>query len=184
MTLRFEGTALVIRDGSNNIRFDSDEGLFHGTNWLTGSFSLNSYSATTTNVSGTQTYPGLADTTTDAAITSCDPGCTHVFGFMRATRSGGDIPAYMNGVWKDASGTQIEGWSSLDTRDSPLPADAGTYRFYMGSMTLQTFYVSGGVLRFKERVILRAHNAPNNSSVVLNRPAVTIEYQLLAGYFL
>ena len=47
---------------------------------------------------------------------------------------------------------------------------ANDWHYNMGSISLMTFYVSGGNLRFKERIILRADNA--------------VAYRLLAGYFL
>lgn len=184
MTLRFEGGALVMRKADGTIKFNTNEGLFHGTNWFASQFGLPAYVARTSNVGGEQTFPNLVDTSTDAEIQVCDPGCTHVFGFMRATRSGGQVASHMNGVWKDASGTQVDGWSSLDNRTNPTAGDAGTFRHYMGSMTLHTFYVSGARLRFKERIMMRASTAPSGSTVELHRPAVTVEYQLLTGYFL
>ncbi len=183
MTLRFESGALVIRRPTDNvIRFNSNEGLFHGTNYYASSFSLPAYSA----IQSSTGAVALIDTATDTAIAACAQGATHVFGFLRSLWPGGaSVNGGIDGIWRDASGTQIDSWLGLDNRASPTAADQATFNFYMGCMSLETFYVTAGLLRFRERIVMRASNVrPGGPNLVVTRPAITIEYRLLAGYFL
>lgn len=180
MTVYFSGGALKIAKPDGTIRFDSNQGLFHGTNYLASSFGLGSYEAITTYSGGSQLLTSLVDTSTDDIVAAVDAGATHCIGFMRTAWPSGS-PEF-DGIWRDASGTHVDSWDSLDVRSSP---DANDWHYYMGSISLMTFYVSGGNLRFKERIILRADNAvPSGPPERITRPAITVHYRILAGYFL
>lgn len=180
MTVYFSGGALKIAKPDGTIKFDSNQGLFHGTNYLAGSFAVASYEAITTHSGGLQLLTSLVDATTDVVVSAVDAGATHCIGFMRTAWPSGS-PEF-DGIWRDASGTQVDSWDSLDVRASP---DANDWHYNMGSISLMTFYVSGGTLRFRERIILRADNAvPGGSAERITRPALTVHYRILAGYFL
>ena len=183
MTLRFEGGALVLRRPTDNtVRFNSNEGLFNGTNYLNGAFGLPSYSATSTETG----IASLVDTANDFAVSSVAAGSTHVFGFLRTVWSGGGGTAGgLDGIWRDASGSHIDSWLGLDNRATPTAADQATFFFYMGCMSIMTFYVSAGTLRFRERIVLRASTVrPGGPPLTVTRPALTLSYRLLTGYFL
>lgn len=179
MTVYFSAGALKIARPDGTIRFDSNEGLFHGTNYVAGSFVLSSYQARTTESAGTQLLTALVDTTTDQVVSAVDAGASYCVGFMRTAWPSGS-PEF-DGIWRDASGTHVDSWDALDVRAAP---DANDWNYYMGAISLMTFYVSGGNLRFKERIILRADNAVPGTTEILTRPAVTVHYRILAGYFL
>jgi hypothetical protein len=185
MTLYFSGGALKIAKPDGTIKFDSDDGLFHGTDIVNdttyGTIALSSYQAQTTNTSGTMTYPALVDAQTDQLVASVSASATHLVGFMRTAWSSGS-PEF-DGIWRDASGTQIDSWDGLNTSAAPGVSDPD-YHFYMGSMSLLTFYVTGGQLRFRERIVLRADNPPTGRTNTQTRPAITVYYRLLAGFFL
>lgn len=189
MTVRFEGGALIVRRPTDNaVRFNSNEGLFHGTNYYSGTASLGSYSAVSGNVGGEATSPSLVNATTNNDLGAAASGATHVFGFMRSNgNTGGGVNAGNDGLWRDASGTQVESWLYCDNRapSAITSGDQHTFMTHMGCMSLLTFYVSGGRLYLKERIVMRASNVPvGGANFTLTRPAITIDYRLLAGYFL
>lgn len=193
VTVRFESGALVVRRPTDNtVRFNSNEGLFHGTDYYNssslGAVSLPAYSARTRNSSGTVTFPQLVDTATD--------------GHCRGGRGGNArLRFHENRVARRRLGQcrhrrhlarrlrhADRAWQSLDNRANPTAGDVATFNFYLGCLSLLTFYVSGGRLLLKERIVMRASNPQTTSGtvdLVVTRPAITIgEYRLLAGFFL
>ena len=186
MTLAFSGGNLIVSGNSGEKLLNTAEGLFHATDFVSnathGLVSLSAGSASTTYSGGAQLRTVL-DRTTDVLVASISTSATHCLGFMKATWSGSPAP---NGdLWFDASGTSIDTFDAQCILDPRPTTDAQHSRHYMTAIALQTFYVTGGQLRFNERLILRASTAnPTIPTFVTSRPAVTIEYRLLCGFFI
>lgn len=190
MTLSFSGGNLILTGNSGEKLLDTSEGLFHATNFATdtvdGVVTFSSATATTTYSGGLQ-LRSLVERTTDTAVKNVESSATHCLGFMKVSWSGSSSP---NGdIWFDASGTSVDTFDSQCTID---PRPSGGFlsglensRTYMTAIGLHTFYISGGQLRCKERLILRASTA--NSTVTswsTTRPQATIQYRILCGFFL
>jgi len=186
MTLAFDGAALKIRRADGTVKFNSDEGLFHVTQQFSNvggvAISLPVLSKTTTYNSGLQTNT-VADQTTEVVIGATDPNANYLLGFIRPVWSSfpQDHPLSTN-PWRDASGTHIEMTAQVDLRN-PRP-DSFHYVNGIGTLSIMTFLVSGQQLIFRERICMRASNAQTGATNTITRPAVTVEYRILVGYFL
>lgn len=161
--------AIVFRDTSGNIIFDSSEKLFQATSRHTGTKVVGSWTASYNAGSGT-----ITDVNTDTAhsLATINADCDTVVGAFKVSIASGSQGVAGVG-WFNASGSYVHYF------DSSIPA-----RTVCQSMAAFTFRASGGSLFLHERVVLRAYvglGAPTNS---LTLQQITFDYNLYVGSFI
>lgn len=190
MTLRWQGGALQLTRPDGTVIFNSDEQLFHGTDYLTGSFSFDAQEVYMTGPEN-GSYVNTTDTT---VLKPVHPNATHLVGFFRrvwgptSTRNGTSTVFVENTstwgeLWKEISGTHIFSTAPLDNTRTRT-ADQPVMYYFIGSIFTGTFTIENSSMVFKRRLIMRASTTPSTASYrYVYQPSVTITYRALAGFF-
>ena len=177
MTLKFESGALVIRDGSNALKFSSDENLFTITNFVDsrvvgqGLFPQRSQGATATAAAYT-------NETNNYFIANVNPAANIVFGMAQFVPSSGGTDSTTNGsLWQQANGTIVYTWWSTGEQASGI---GRTDRRFASALGLATFFITNGQLLLRQRLVLRAWAGPSTAVV----PEFTVNFRLYCGTFI
>lgn len=120
------------------------------------------------------------DTTTDTTIATVNSNCTHVLGMMQVNvtdSSGTNTGEVSAGIWRQCNGTNYHSHIAWGT-DVAFP----TERRVTGNIALYTFFVSSGVLKLRERFLLRSMVA-NTTGLTVTQRAISIEFRLWCGFF-
>lgn len=181
MTMRWQGGALVLTNPAGATVFNSDEGLFHCDAVFTGTLSLAAWEVYSQYVGGEQ-VGSVVDSDQVTVIAAVNANCTHVIGSIRTEWAGS--PHELDGWWRDISGSHIEAWAAIDTTLNPTTSTPRVNQ-HMGSMELHTFFIEGSQLKFRQQIKAREKTAPTNipGTLVRSRPAVTVHYRLMTGFF-
>ena len=157
---------IVIKDTNGATRFDTDDGLFHITNQLSGSVGV----ANVTGGGGS----GLRDLTSTVSLGVCHADCTHVIGALKFT-----LNNYAAGMAFDRWHTFLGG-SALWVMDGE-PGFGGAIGdnsgFGIRQMSFYTFRVTGGEVFLD----LRLHIANTTFSYTII--SHTIEFKIKTGLF-
>lgn len=170
--LSWSGENLVITDGAGVVRFDTSEGLFTATDFVS-SVAVGPV-VVPTNVTSTSSFSGVyINKTTDFTIASVHPAATTVWGMYQSVRTGaGDLTDIADGLWRTATGT---GYGALDAVSAGSDPQANVI---LSTLVLYTFFVSAGVLKMRERIVMRAAIGST-----IRMPESTINFRLWVGLF-
>jgi len=170
--LSISGGNITIRDTDGTIVFNTDERLFCATNSVSGSVSLNGYTATEP-FSGTSTRPNV-----DAlySLASINAAADTVRGSFYVTTGDGTGSVTARG-WFNAGGTYVHQFVGTGVGATP------NNNAVVSCIAAYTFLASGGVLYLHERVYMRAADRNSIGSNSVTFPAVGIQYNLLCGTF-
>lgn len=160
--------AIVLRNTSGNIIFDSSEKLFQATSQHTGTKVCGSWTAS---YDGAGNFTDV-NTDTTHSLATINANCDTVVGAFKVSVSSGSQGVSGLG-WYAAGGTYVHF----------LDESGGGSRSIAQCMAGFTFRATGGSLVLHERVILRAIGgvgAPANS---ITLQQTTFEYNLYVGSF-
>lgn len=173
--LELSGNRIRLRHTDGRIALDTDEKLFQITDYLAGTHTAPSRTATFTNPGATQTPINIdLDTTLGAINAHADT----IVGVFKVTTSD-TRPGLQNKGWFNAGGTYVYGLDSISSA-----ASAGSVREYVSGTRAFTFFAQGGFLKINERSV--AVSQPRFTSpvtVTSTWPAITFDYRLYAGSF-
>ncbi len=168
---------MVITDGSGNTRFDSNEKLFVITDFISGTVTASSHTATLSASSRGVITDNVADTSSNYTLASCNAYANTIRGAFYMTTS--DARGLSVAGWFNASGSYVHMWEGGGGVIS-----AFTDNVRLSCVTSYTFFVSGGVVYLNERVRMSSAYAPTppySTSVTVAAP--TFQYKLFAGTF-
>lgn len=166
--LSVSGGAIVFRDTSGNIVFDSSEKLFQATSQHTGTQVVGNWTASFDNPTATFTD---VNTDTTHALATINSACDTVIGAFKVSVASGSAGVAAAG-WFNASGSYVHYF------DSSIPA-----RTICQSMAAFTFRAAGGSLFLHERVVLRAAGGLGTPSNSITLQQITFDYNLYVGSF-
>ncbi len=168
---------ILIRDEDEHIMFDTDEGLFAGTDFISGTKVMPQRQATWS--SGTNfSNINVDDTYT---LGSINPNADVVVGSFFVSTGAFTILGKKFGAsdqgWFAAGGTYVH---LMLGGNSPSFGDA---TWHCDNKAAYTFLAGGGLLQLNERVGLRAavSFSPVNTTITL--PPVTFQYKIFCGIF-
>jgi hypothetical protein len=170
--MSFEATPgrMLVKDGSHVV-LDTDEELFHGTDFKTGSRSIPERSATTVG-STVNAHNGTYTHTLSSVNSDADT----VLGSFRITTNTGQGVADLG--WFSAGGTYIHYYDATTFFGQPSGTKNRVNRAHMF-----TFTAGGGSLKLNERVLISADAVGEGITTTLRIFAMTIEYKLYVGTF-
>ena len=150
----------------------TNEKLFIITDYLSGSVTGSSFSASCSNVDLTVT-----DTTNNYTLASCNSFANTIRGAFKMSTT--DARGISISGWFNASGTYVHMWEGGGGVISALTSNVRLSR-----ASAYTFMVSSGSVILRERCFMTA-NYTNNSSVTSTASvaAPTFQYKLFAGTF-
>ena len=162
---------ILVKDGSHVV-MDTDEELFHGTDFVTGSITIPQRVAID-HSDGSQTNINSLFT---HSLGSVNSNANTVMGAFQITTATGQGVANLG--WFSVGGTYVHYYSGLSFFNQPL----GTNN-RMGSAQTFTFRATSGGLFLDERIVLQASGSPQGTTNTLTVFAITIQYKLYAGLF-
>jgi len=177
------GGHLIITDESGHVRFNTAEGLFTCTDFVssadTGPVILPQFT-----IESTWLDAGWRNTDTDYPITNVHPSATTVFGMVRAQKVGsGDTQEPMNMAWRQATGTHMVSYQTCGVWVDGSITNA-LYNQILAGFVLATFVVRGGILYLNERVLMRFYRPyDSNRKFYLTRPPIQVDFRLYVGLF-
>lgn len=179
MTARFEGSRFVIRDGSGNVKFDTDEQIFTVTDFV-DSRVVGPVAVASRSVTATSTSAAYTNTTDTYTIATVNPAASIVFGMLQIDTSGAIEDAFAtNGNWRQVNGTHMYTHNAVGEQVSGI---GRTTRRFCSSLGLMTFYISGGQLLLKDRFIGRAW-APTSGTWTTVVPSFSVNFRIYCGTF-
>lgn len=172
MAFRATAGRITITDADGHLTFDSNEKLFNGTNFVSGTLVIPQRQAT---FNAGNDADNFLNFTQDWPLAAVNSAADTVLGSFRVSTA---TPQGVAGLgWFCASGSYVHYWGAVGsaTRDSEY--------WWNDSRVVYTFIASGGQLILRERVFLRSQGfiGEINSSVTVL--AVTLDYKLYVGTF-
>lgn len=173
MAFRASNARILVTDADDQrIVFDSDEGLFSATDFISGQVTTPERVATYNGNNGTAN-PVNVDI--DHPLASVNPAADIVVGGFKVTTSTARGLAGLG--WFNGNGTYMHYVSES------APATRPGENWNVGSMAAYTFRCDGGSLVLNERVALRAQTTTSPVVVTHTLLAVTFDYKLFCGRF-
>src|SRR5262245_21153972 len=172
MAFRATAGRITVTDTDGHLTFDSNEKLFNGTNFVTGTLVIPQRQATFDGASDTAVN---IDTTIDHGLASINAAADTVLGSFRASAATNQGVANLG--WFCASGTYVHYWGA---NGHPSRTDE---HWWLDNRVTYTFIASGGVLRLRERIWLRSQTLSTNLNTSITVFGVTLDYKLYVGTF-
>lgn len=181
MTLKFESGALVIRDGAGNVKFSTDEKLFTVTDFV-DSRVVGPVSYDAVVARGTINAAPYTNTTTDKRITNVNAAADIVFGMLQIVASSSSTDNSQNsGLWSQVNGTNVYSiWAMGEQAGGVARTDCR----FLSTLGLFTFYITGGQLFLRNRLVHRAWAPLTDINVTNTVPAFTVNFRLYCGTFI
>ena len=175
MSFQLSTDRIIISDTDGHIVFDTNEKLFNGTNFVSGSIERPSRQATWRHDPGETGVAHDVNINTDVTLASIHASANAVVGSFKVSASDGKG---VHGLgWFAATGTYVHYWSGQAIQGES-PGD----HHYSRNRAAYSFFASGGNLRLNERVTLGADHITNaDTSITLS--AITFEFKLYCGTF-
>jgi len=167
--LTIDGGKIEVRNAAGDIRFTTDEPMFHVTNTINSSINITFPFNPATNP-----YIRIQSYTRE----SVNPAATHVFGVLQT--SGDSYGRLPGGTWFDAGGTYVhrQHWWTNNANG------AFDRAVTMQHLIHYTFRVSGGVLFLDEDARFAPYSTNGlQSQLPVSLSSFTITYKLKIGLF-
>tara|TARA_R110000868_G_scaffold270726_2_gene530175 strand:+ start:12804 stop:13364 length:561 start_codon:yes stop_codon:yes gene_type:complete len=185
MPITITSDRIQLKNSSGTIKFDTNEDLYHATNFVSGSFSLSAVTASATSFGRTN----IDQTNTHTLATGINSSATHVLGLYKGswtvTSSFAGTLALANASWKNANATGVDMiFRHLCHHSTANPGQTSASPQTFQGFSLYTFYISGTSLLCKERIVLQSYTASTGSTAyTITRGAGTIDYRIYCGLF-
>jgi len=173
MAFRASAARILVTDAADQrVVFDSDEGLFSATDFVSGQITTPQRVATYNGSNGNETFQ---DVDIDYVLADINPSADTVVGAFKVTTSS---PVGLAGLgWFNGNGTYVH---YMDAEGSPLRTGEN---WWQRSIAAYTFRCSGGLLVLNERVVLRAQSTTSSLTITHTLLPVTFDYKLFCGRF-
>ena len=173
MAFRASNARILVTDASDTrVVFDSDEGLFSATDFVSGQVTTPERVATYNGNNGNETF---VDIDIDHPLASVNPAADVVVGAFKVTTT---TPVGLAGLgWYQGNGTYVH---YVDAEAQPLRLGEN---WWQRSIAAYTFRCSGGLLVLNERVVLRAQATTASVTITHTLLPVTFDYKLFCGRF-
>mgnify|MGYP001167230849 CR=1 FL=1 len=177
------GGHLIITDEVGNVRFNTAEGLFTVTDFVSSAV-VGPVILPTFTIQSNWLDAGFRNTDTDYFIADVHPQATTVFGMIRTQKQGsGDTHDPMNLAWRQATGTHMVSYQTCGVWVDGSISNVLDNEINAG-FVLATFFVNGGKLYLKERVLMRFYRPyDDRRQFFLTRPAIQVDFRLYVGLF-
>ena len=170
MAFRASNARILVTDAADSrIVFDSDEGLFSATDFVSGQVTVPQRVATYSDDEDNRLNINI-----DHPIASVNPAADVVVGGFKVTTT---TRQGLHGLgWFNGNGTYVHYIDALGAVTRP------TENWHMTSIATYTFRCEGGSLVLNERVILQAPFT-SGGTTTLTLFAITFDYKLFCGRF-
>ncbi len=173
MTLQATSNSIVITDIDGSVVFDTNEGLFQATNFVTGTIVI---PQRTSQYSTSNSFDSIIDQYT-ALSSSINVNCDTVIGAFSIS-TGGIYPGVSGSGWFNASGSYVHA-----IRHRGFSQQEAFHR-NIGGMAVYTFEVANGTLNFHEQTTwLRPIPPFSGVTVQYIVNQTTMDYKLYCGSF-
>jgi len=186
MPITITSDRIILKDNLGVTKFDTNEGLFVCTNFKAGSIELEAVSANATSFNRSN-----VDTTNNHLVaTGVSTSATHILGLYRSNWSvsanweaGVSAQQVGGGRWRSCNATAIDMIVKHSSSHQAGAPTASQPNYWQG-FTLYTFYLSGGNIYCKERIMLQSWVASSGSTnYTLTKNAGTLDFRLYVGLF-
>lgn len=176
MAFRAGAGRIVVTDATDLVTvFDSDEGLFSATDFVTGQVTTPARQAFFNGSGGGTNFP--FDTDTDHVIGSVNAFADVCVGGFKVTVS---TPIGLADLgWYNASGSYMH---YIDSTSAASQAGTGEH-WFLTNMATYTFKCASGTLYLNERVQLQAQSTLASVLNTTTLLAVTFDFKLYCGRF-
>lgn len=178
-----------LTDSSGVVKFDTSEGLFTCTNFVSGSYARGSVTASATSFGRTN----VDQTNTLTIATGLHTSANIVLGLVRTNWSGSSSGVNFNQMttgWRNANATMVDMISfhtshhGHNTAGGINNGGAIADALWLQGLSFYTFRVASGTLYMDERIVLQAYvHSSGSTTYSITRGAGNVDYRLYVGAF-